>query len=115
MTRVRHLRKNSTRHERILLRHPRNRQFQGWKFRRQHPVDRYVIDFYCPEGRLAIELDGGGHNFAAKESLDQARTRFLASKDIQILRFWNHEISQELDSVLETIWSALEQRRKPSP
>jgi|SRR5437016_8170147 len=73
------------------------------------------IDFYCPDARLAIELDGGGHNFAAKESLDQARTRFLASKDIQILLFWNHEISQELDSVLETIWSALEQRRKPSP
>jgi very-short-patch-repair endonuclease len=62
-----------------------------------------------------IELDGDGHNFAAKESLDQARTSFLASKDIQILRFWNHEIGQELDSVLETIWSALEQRRKPSP
>src|SRR6266699_6696950 len=98
MTRVRHLRKNSTRHERILWRHPRNRQLQDWKFRRQHPVDRYAIDFYCPEARLAIELDGGGHNFAAKESLNQARTRFLASKDIQILRFWNHEISQELDS-----------------
>src|SRR5439155_13842318 len=63
------------------------RQLQDWKFRRQHPVDRYVIDFYCPEVRRAIELDGGGHNFAAKESLDQARTRFLASKDIQILRF----------------------------
>src|SRR5437762_11987189 len=83
MTRVRHLRKNSTRHERILWRDLRNRQLQGWKFRRQHPVDRYVIDFYCPEARRAIELDGRGHNVAANESLDQARTRFLASKDIQ--------------------------------
>src|SRR6266480_3661009 len=104
MTRVRHLRKNSTRHERILLRHPRNRQLQGWKFRRQHPVDRYVIDFYFPEARRAIELDGGGNNFDDKESLDQARTRFLVSKDIQLLRFWDHELSEELDSVLDTIW-----------
>src|SRR5436305_6207313 len=111
MTRVRHLRKNSTRHERILWRHLRNRQLQGWKFRRQHPVDRYVIDFYCPEARLAIELDGGGHNFAAKESLDQERTRFLASKGILVLRFWNDQVDVQLDSVLHTICLALVQSK----
>ena len=113
MTRARQLRKNATRHERILWRHLRNRQFQGWKFRRQHPVDRYTIDFYCPEARLAIELDGGGHNFMRREVLDQERTRFLASENIVVLRFWNHQVSQELDGVLETIWSALAQRRNP--
>ena len=69
MTRVRQLRKGATQHERLLWRHLCNRQLQGWKFRRQHPVDRYIIDFYCPEARLAIELDGGGHNFANRESL----------------------------------------------
>ena len=115
MTHARQLRKNSTRHERVLWRHLRNRQFQGWKFRRQHPVDHYVIDFYCPKARLAIELDGGGHNFATRESLDQERTNFLASKDIEVLRFWNHQVTEQLDSVLETIWRALEQRRNPSP
>jgi very-short-patch-repair endonuclease len=58
-------------------------------------VDRYIIDFYCPEARLAIELDGGGHNFANRESLDQERTRFLASKNILVLRFWNYQINRE--------------------
>jgi len=52
-------------------------------------MDRYIVDFYCPEGRLAIELDGGGHNFANRESLDQERTRFLARKNYLVLRFWN--------------------------
>ena len=93
MTRARQLRKGVTQHERLLWRHLRNRQLQGWKFRRQHPVDRYIIDFYCPEARLAIELDGGGHNVANRESLDQERTRFLASKNILVLRFWNYQIN----------------------
>src|SRR5881398_1657478 len=115
MTRARQLRKGATQHERILWRQLRNRQLQGWKFRRQHPVDRYIIDFYCPEARLAIELDGAGHNFASRESLDQERTSFLASKNILVLRFWNHQINWELDSVLETIWSTLKRRGNPSP
>ena len=93
MTRARHPWKSATQRERFLWRHLRNRQLQSWKFRRQHPVDRYIVDFYCPEGRLAIELDGGGHNFANRESLDQERTRFLASKNILVLRFWNYQIN----------------------
>jgi very-short-patch-repair endonuclease len=68
----------------------------SWKFRRQHPVDRYIIDFYCPEARLAIELDSGGHNFANRESLDQKWTRFLAGKNILVLRFWNYQLNREL-------------------
>lgn len=115
MTRARQLRKSATQHERLLWRHLRNRQLRGWKFRRQHPVGRYIIDFYCPEARLAIELDGGGHNFANSESLDQERTRFLASKNILVLRFWNYLINRELRSVLETIWSTLKRRGNPSP
>jgi len=76
-------------------------------------VDRYVIDFYCPKACLAIELDGGGHNFASRKSLDQERTRFLASKDILVVQFWNYQIKRELDSVLETIWSTLKRRGNP--
>ena len=78
-------------------------------------MDRYVIDFYCPKACLAIELDGGGHNFAGRESLDQERTRFLASKDILVVQFGNYQINRELDSVLETIWSTLKRRGNPSP
>ena len=115
MTRARQLRESATQHERLLWRHLRNRQLRGWKFRRQHPVDRYIIDFYCPEARLAIELDGGGHRFANGEPLDQERTRFLASKNILVLRFWNYLINRELRSVLETIWSTLKRRGNSSP
>ena len=57
MTRVRHLRKGATRHEQVLGRQLRNRQFEGWKFPRQHPIDPYIIDFLLPEARLAVELD----------------------------------------------------------
>ena|SRR6516162_3089525 len=115
MSRARHLRKNSTPQERRLWRHLRNRQFEGWKFRRQHPIEPYILDFYCPKAHLAIELDGGGHNFSSKESFDQERTKFLESKGIAVLRFWNPQITKELDSVLETIWSTLKQRGNPSP
>jgi len=96
MTRARQLRESATQHGRLLWRHLRTRQVQGWKFWQQHPVDRYIIDFYCPEARLAIELDGGGHNFANRESLDQKRTRFLAGENILVLRFWNYQINREL-------------------
>ena len=92
MTRARQLRKSATQHERLLWRHLRNRQLQGWKFRRQHPVDRYIIDFYCPEARLAIELDGGRHNFANGESLDQNGRVLLPAK---IFRFCDSELSDQ--------------------
>ena len=96
MTRARQLRESASQHGRLLWRHLRNRHLQGWKFRRRHPVDRYIIDFYCHEARLAIEPDGGGHNFANRESLDQKRTRFLANKNILVLRFWNYQINRKL-------------------
>jgi very-short-patch-repair endonuclease len=72
-----------------LWRRLRTRQVQGWKFRR--------LDFYCLGARLAIQLDGGGHNFANRESLNQKRTRFLASENILVLRFWNYQINRELE------------------
>jgi very-short-patch-repair endonuclease len=116
MTRARYLRKNATRYERILWRHLRNRNFANYKFRRQHPIDRYILDFYCPEAHLAIELDGGGHNYVGRQLRDQARATFLANEGIVLLRFWNHQIHDELDNVLEAICFALEQARdNPSP
>ena len=93
----------------------RNGQIGGAQFRRQHPAGDYTLHFYCPALRLAIELDGGGHNFRSKESLDQERTRFLASKGILVLRFWNDQVDEQLDSVLQTIWLALEQSKNPTP
>ena len=117
MDRARLLRKKATEPERILWRHLRNRNFAGYKFRRQHPLEEYVLDFYCPSAKLGIELDGGGHNYHAGQIRDRARSESLAHHGVIVLRFWNHQIRRELDSVLRAIWFALEERQqdKPSP
>ena len=111
------LRKKATHTERTLWRHLRNRNFAGYKFRRQHPLGCYILDFYCPAAKVAIELDGGGHNYRLGQIRDQTRSEFLARHGIRVLRFWNHQIPQELDSVLKAIWFAWEERplSQPSP
>jgi type I restriction enzyme M protein len=110
VNRARLLRKKATDTERILWRHLRNRNFAGYKFRRQHPFDCYILDFYCPAAKLAIELDGGGHNYRVGQIRDRTRSEFLASQGIIVLRFWNHQVRDELDSVLKAIWFALQRR-----
>ena len=115
MNRARSLRKKATALERILWRHLRNRNFAGYKFRRQHPFEPYIMDFYCPAAKLAIELDGGGHNYSVGRTHDRARARFLAQHGIIVLRFWNHQVRKELDGVLQAIWFALERRRGKNP
>src|SRR5881275_1753407 len=112
MSRARYLRKKATECEKILWRHLRNRNFAGYKFRRQHPLDRYILDFCCPVLQLAVELDGGGHNYLLGERRDNARRELLVAKGIAVLRFWNDQVRDELDSVLQTIWFALEERSK---
>jgi very-short-patch-repair endonuclease len=112
VNRARSLRKKATDAERILWRHLRNRNFAGYKFRRQHPSDRYILDFYCPAAKLAIELDGGGHNYRASGIRDRMRSDSLAREGIVVLRFWNHQILKELDSVLRAIWFALQERQQ---
>jgi very-short-patch-repair endonuclease len=85
-------------------------EFCGYKFRRQHPLACYVLDFYCPEAKLAIELDGGGHNYQLGQIRDQKRSNFLADHGVTVLRFWNHLVRYKLDSVLKAIWFALGER-----
>jgi Protein of unknown function (DUF559) len=79
--------------------------------------DRYTLDFYSPEAHLAIELDGGGHERMRHQIHDRERTEILASQEILVLRFWNHQVREELDSVLQAIWLTLEKRcpHNPSP
>jgi very-short-patch-repair endonuclease len=110
------LRKKETDTERTLRTYLRNRNFAGYKFRRQHPLGCYVLDFYCSAAKLAIELDGGGHNYRRGQVHDRKRSNFLAH-GVTVLRFWNHQVRSELESVLKAIWFALEQRcsSEPSP
>jgi very-short-patch-repair endonuclease len=109
------LRKKATDTERILWRHLRNRNFAGYKFRRQHPLGCYILDFYSPAAKLAIELDGGGHNYQLRRIGDRKRSNLLADQGVTVLRFWNHQVRYELDSVLKAIWFALEERPSPQP
>ncbi len=83
----------------------RNRRLANAKFRRQFVVGRYILDFYCVEMKLAIELDGGQHSDAL--AYDQQRDAFLSGQGIRVLRFWNNQMLQETESVLEVIYRAL--------
>jgi very-short-patch-repair endonuclease len=106
---ARSLRKRMTECEQILWRKLRNRNFDGYKFRRQHPIYPYLLDFYCPAAKLAVELDGSGHDAMYSRKRDEVRDAFLTRKGITVLRFWNHQIREELDVVLESIWLAIEE------
>jgi very-short-patch-repair endonuclease len=85
----------------------RNRQLAGAKFRRQHPVGPYIVDFYCHEANLASELDGSGHEDADQADYDRNRSLELQSTGIEVMRFWNNEIRDDLESVLAAIREAL--------
>ncbi len=100
ITKARYLRREETRAEKMLWEALRNRKL-GIKFRRQHPLEKFVLDFYAPKIKLAIELDGSPH----KENFeyDSSRTEYLKSQDIKVLRFWNNEIEKNLGEVLDKI------------
>jgi len=99
--RAQRLRRDATPWEQKLWRHLRGDQMQGVAFRRQHPVGPYILDFYCSTAKLAIELDGDQH--ALQREYDDARTKFLNEKGIQVLRFWNIDLKENLEGVLDTI------------
>ena len=78
-------------------------KLEGRKFRRQHSAGYYILDFYCPEERLAIEIDGDSHEKDESRLYDKSRTEFLESKRIRVLRFKNDEVYNNLESVIEHI------------
>lgn len=97
------LRKNPTPAEVILWEHLRDRRMEGEKFRRQHPGNKFVIDFYCYKLRLGIELDGKQHSLPVNEFYDTDRTEILNGYEVHILRFSNHDILDRIEFVLDTI------------
>ncbi len=90
----------------------RGRRLGGWKFRRQHPVGGFVLDFYCVEARLAVELDGGGHAMREQAAYDEERSQRLSRGGIRVLRFWDDQALRETDTVLEMIVKELESVRR---
>jgi very-short-patch-repair endonuclease len=96
---ARELRRNQTPAEASLWSHLRARQLDGMRFRRQHPIGPYVVDFYCAESRLVIEVDGDTH--AEQVEADQARTAWLESRGYRVIRFTNSEVRRQLEAVIE--------------
>jgi len=101
---ARSLRKQSTDTEQYLWRHLRDRQVEGFKFRRQQPLGRYVVDFVNLEKKLVIELDGGQH---AEDLTDKIRDEWLRHEGFEVLRFWDNQVHSNLEGVLENIRDAL--------
>ena len=108
---VRELRKHLTETERALWKHLRLRQFRGYKFRRQQPIGKYIVDFACLEKRLIIEVDGGQHS--EQTAYDLERDTWLESQGFSVLRFWNNQVLKEMEAVEEVIVDALTRRSLP--
>jgi very-short-patch-repair endonuclease len=104
------LRNRPTDAEKLLWDRLKQRQVNGLKFRRQQPIDNYIVDFACMEKRLVIEVDGGQH--AADKHKDEARDYYLRCNGFRVLRFWNHEVINNMEAVLAVIW---ESSCSPSP
>jgi very-short-patch-repair endonuclease len=102
------LRKSSTAAEAVLWTYLQNRKLLGKKFRRQSSVGPYIVDFYCPECRLVTELDGAPHFAPNVDEYDQQRTEYLEQAGLQVIRFENKDVRDNVEFVLETIKRGLQ-------
>jgi very-short-patch-repair endonuclease/Fe-S-cluster containining protein len=105
---ARHLRRNQTEEETELWRSLRGRRFAGFKFRRQHTVGDRILDFYCADAKLAVELDGVQHGLLEGIQRDETREKYLAEQGIETVRFWNHQWRENREGCLLAIWDALQ-------
>jgi very-short-patch-repair endonuclease len=94
----------------------RARRFAAYKFRRQHPLGPYILDFFCLEASLNIELDGSQHGHPKGQDHDTERDAWLKTQGIHVLRFWNSQLRRQPQSIRDTIWHALQQHAPhPAP
>jgi adenine-specific DNA-methyltransferase len=113
---ARTLRKKDTWAEKLLWSWLRDRRFSSYKFRRQHPYPPHVLDFFCIEVLLNIELDGGQHGTPEQKQKDAERDAWLEARGIKVLRFWNGRLRREKKVIRDAIWNALQERApKPLP
>jgi very-short-patch-repair endonuclease len=101
--RRRELRHNQTEAEKVFWAHVRNKQLSGLRFFRQYSVGPYVLDFYCPKMNIAVELDGGQHTLDERREYDAARSEYLQAHKIEVMRFWNNDVLQNINGVLARI------------
>ncbi len=110
---VRRLRRNQTDAERMLWFRLRDRRLAGWKFKRQVSIDRFVVDFFCSDAKLIVEIDGGQHDQNSER--DANRTKILEAMGYLVVRFWNNDVMRNTDGVLEEILSTVNQQRSEPP
>jgi len=114
IARARGLRRLMPEAQRRLWRLLRDRRFAGYKFRREQPMGRYVLDFYCAEAKLSVELDGGQHGRPEQTEQDVEKENYLLTRGIITKRFWNWQVRHQPEAVKENLWHLL-QERKPHP
>jgi very-short-patch-repair endonuclease len=116
---ARAMRRNPTSNEQRIWNWLRSRRFGDFKFRRQHPIGRYILDFYCPALRLAIEIDGAQHGDPRVASVDETRAAVLRGFGIEVVRVSNRDLACDSVTVAQTIQWAIERRSaldaRPSP
>lgn len=105
---ARSLHKNQTNVEFILWSKSRARQLGGYKFKRQFPINNYIIDFYCHNKKLGIELDGSQHSEHKQKEYDMKRTFLLSQRGISLIRFWDTDVIKNIEGVLEEIFNRLQ-------
>ena len=105
---ARKLRKNQTDAEQLLWSKLRSKQVAGQKFRRQHPIGKYIVDFVCLEKKIIVKLDGSEHSDSIH--YDEDRTSFLQAEGYEVLRFWNNEVFEETDAVIQVIYNKVMER-----
>src|SRR6266700_3684509 len=101
------LRANATNAEEVLWRHLRRIPMEGSHFRRQVPIGPYVADFACMAAHLIVEVDGSQHGTEEGQTRDEVRTKWLEQEGFRVLRFWNNDITNQTEGVLESIYAAL--------
>ncbi len=126
---ARTLRKQATNAEKLLWHYLRAKQLGGLKFRRQQPIGKYIVDFICFSHKLVIELDGGQHAQPSNQRRDQQRDTWLQEQGFKVLRFWNNDVVNNIEGVVETIHyeifgvgfspspdpNTIDSRKSPSP
>jgi len=98
------MRHSATDAEQLMWQILRAKRLMNLKFRRQHVIAPYIVDFYCHEIGLVIELDGSQHGTDDAIEYDAERTKFLGALDLKVVRYWNHEVLNQVDSILENLW-----------
>ena len=112
LTRAGNLRRDMTRAEKILWQKLRKKQIDGFRFRRQHPIDTFIADFFCYQAMLVIEVDGDVHQDTTQADRDIERTRILNLHKIKVIRFTNTQIENNINFVLQEIRNALHEQSK---